>query len=555
MNSFYDNSDGTESSLDVMSYVRMIWERKGIVFLCAVVVICATLIGLTFVRGVYESSAVLLIQDKTSLVRQLDDIAGVQQYGRDEDRKRRDLLVGKITSRPFLERVIRMLKMDEAPALREQARRACEGHPGISVDEMTIRIMVNNLQNRIRVRQAGHSQFRVTVADYEAETAQRLTKWITELFRDLSRQEVLDGIRAAHDFGTEQQQIYLRELRDAEARLSLAQQTNIQQSLIGDLVNGENLIFARSILRGIEEAASGAQGRLSFYSRQLTDETIEDSDLESLLQNPVVDRLTEDLVNAIKRELINRLMGSPAEMTDIRASAEHSLLRRNLYQQAETIGTSAVSDEETATIEMIGGYIFSQIDLQAQRESGTFLRTAISDFSRRAEEGPVQELQIAHLEQEVAAKSELLALFNKQLVSSDVRQAVESTKLGLQTEILDPARMPLRETRPNRQRVILMAILGGPLVGIGLAYLIGMIDPVLRSVTDFSRIMPEPILGSTPLLGPLASDRSGFRRFWVVSTIGIVIILTIAFFLIRGQFIETPEPNGTQPQTTGMESG
>ncbi len=50
---------------------------------------------------------------------------------------------------------------------------------------------------------------------------------------------------------------------------------------------------------------------------------------------------------------------------------------------------------------------------------------------------------------------------------------------------------------------------------------------------DIHRIVPEPVLGMTPLMSKLRSPRRGIRRYWVPATLTGVVLLTAAFFVAR----------------------
>ena len=124
-------------------------------------------------------------------------------------------------------------------------------------------------------------------------------------------------------------------------------------------------------------------------------------------------------------------------------------------------------------------------------------------------------------------------------MASDVSQAVEMTKLGLQIEILDPARMPLSPSRPNRMKILAASLFLGALLGTGIAFLSETLDPVMRSLSDFAKIVPEPLLGTTPLLSHVTDHRPWVRRHWIPLALALVIGVTGAVFLIRSSVLQS----------------
>ena len=124
-------SRSPDSTLDIMHYVRMFWRRRSVIMLCAVLVVCAAAVGLQFVELEYESMATLRIEDRRHLSSQLEDLVGGLQGGARgyrADEARLDELVARIESRSFLERLVRLLKMNEDPRIVGAAQQALAGN-------------------------------------------------------------------------------------------------------------------------------------------------------------------------------------------------------------------------------------------------------------------------------------------------------------------------------------------------------------------------------------------------------------------------------------------
>ena len=102
-----------------------------------------------------------------------------------------------------------------------------------------------------------------------------------------------------------------------------------------------------------------------------------------------------------------------------------------------------------------------------------------------------------------------------QLVSTTTRQAMESADLGVLPKIYDPAKQPLVPSRPDRMKILLAALLLGPVLGAGLAFLGETTDATLRTLEDIRRVVPEPVLCTTPLLRKLQPRQRGLRRYWL----------------------------------------
>jgi uncharacterized protein involved in exopolysaccharide biosynthesis len=529
-----------DRTIDLKRYFQRLARRRGIIVLCTLTTLCATAIALTYVPKEYESTVTLMIEDRQLLSNELEKLMGgiAQQqgaYGADEERMSK--LMGRIQSRPFLERVIRILKMQEDPAVRARADEMRKSHREVDTDEMAVRMLVGNLQSRIRFSRSGKGVYKVTVADYSPQNAQLLAKWMSELFVDVSNRSAIDRLKTAHDFGTEQLSIYEQQLSRSEETLEQYKKSLIERSLTQSVVRTENLGSADALLRRIEDEAAAARVRINANARTLADRGLS-TDEVAVNEDPEVRDLASSLAAALQTDLRDRLTRGAGDVGDLASGSSYGMLRRDLLGKIETVAARSRAAATSKDLSVIARSVFSRCDLEAQLAAGAMLRSAITDFRRQVESTPKREIELTRLENEVETNRKLLQSFQAQLVASDVSQAVELTKLGLQIEILDPASLPLAPSRPNRTKILLASIFLGPLLGVGLAFLSETLDPTLRSLEEFARIFPEPILGTTPLLTRLTTFRRPWiRRHWVPATLGGVIVLTLAILAVRSTVV------------------
>ena len=518
-----------DKTIDIQQFLRVLWRRKGIVFLCTISAFCAALIGLSFVPEQYDSKVVIVIGDRKPLIGELEAVMGGSQRrnARASSQDRMSKLVSRIRSQPFLERVVRLLKMDQDPVIREQARLSLAKHAELTEDEMTVRILVKNLQSRIRFAAEGPEVYRVTVSDFSAENAQTLAKWISELFVDVTVQNAVEYMETLHEFGSGQLRVYEEQLRLSEDALERYREFRIEQSLAQTLVNSANIVMAEAMYVRVADGATSARVRINPLADGLHDSGL-DKEQFALLADSEIRALSADLTAALRDEITDRLTASaqggwPPQGT-------YGVLRRGLFGEIERKVSGYYPEADRTTINAVTRFVFSKVDLEAHSEAAGFLTRSIRAFKRQAQSQPGGEIEIARLVTEVETNRQLLHSFQAQLVATDVNQAVEMTDLGLQIEILDPAQLPLFPSRPNRRKILVASLLLGPLLGAGFAFLSETIDPTLRSLHDFGKIVPEPVLGTTPLMDRLVSRRPWIRRYWIPATATGMVILTAAFF-------------------------
>jgi hypothetical protein len=388
----------------------------------------------------------------------------------------------------------------------------------------------------MRFSTPGPGIYKVIVADYSAQNAQLLARWVSELFVSMSGQDALDRIRAAHDFGAERHGIYEDQLRRSEEALEQYKESLIERTLAQSIVRKDNLVLAEVLYRRIADEVSMARIRHKPHVDALAELGLEADQLD-LLEYPEIRDFSASLLASLEGELVDRLAGSSSGAGGGRALGNYSALRRDLLHQVERVTANRFPEASPEIVAAVGRFVFSRTDLEVQLEAAEMLRGAIAEYKWRAESAPGGEIELNRLENEVVTNRGLLESFRVHLVASDVSQAVEMTELGTQVEILDPASFPLTPSRPNRRKILLAALLLGPLVGVGIAFVSETMDPIMRSLEDFTRVVPEPILGTTPLLSRLVTRRPWLRRHWILVTVTVVVLVTGTFFFVRGRVL------------------
>jgi capsular polysaccharide biosynthesis protein len=398
--------------------------------------------------------------------------------------------------------------------------------PELSVDEMAVRMLVGNLQSRIRFGSPGAGLYNITVADYSAENAQALARWISEIFVDISGQNSLDRLRAAHEFGVEQAKIYQEQLLRSEEKLGNFKKSLVEQAQARQTVRNENLPRAESVYDLVAAEVNAARERAAASADSITSPRL-GNDYADLVREPRIRDLSGRLSSALKSELIAGL-DAPGETGSWPPTGNYPVLRAWLFNEIEQQVAGLHPEAGAQAAGLTARFVFAKIDLDVLEQGAGLLGDAIASCRRQAQSWPADEMELARLGSEVESNRKLLESFRGQLVASDVSQAVEITNLGLKMEILDPASLPLRPSRPDKKKILLASLFLGPLIGVAIAFMSETLDPTLRSLEDFARVMPEPILGTTPLLSRLPVRGGWLRRHWVpVGVAGVVLIAAI----------------------------
>jgi uncharacterized protein involved in exopolysaccharide biosynthesis len=524
-----------DASIDLKQYVRMFWRRKGIIVLCAVTVVCAAKISLEFIPDQYEAEATLMIEERQRLASPIEDIMGGMRQpsrGYKVEEKRMAELAGRVRSRPFLERLVRLLQMQNDPDIQAYAENAHREHPQLSIDEMAIRSVINGIRKKVRFERAGSDIYKIIVADTDPRSAQLLAKWVSELYVDTSLQNTLDQLRSAHEFGAEQMRIYEEQLQQRERALAQYRQSKIEQSLDRSSVRAGNIAVADALYKRLIDETELARVRRLPLERTVSASGMKGEEA-AVVADPEVRRQTNAVTSSLKDNITDRLVDDTPSVGEWPPAGAYATMRRGLYSAIERRVDRSYGGVEAEARDSLVRLVFSSLDQEIYGDAGEFLGRAIADFRRQAQAEPTGELEEDRLVSEVSKARDLLQTFQAQLVASDVSQAMEATNLGLRIEILESPVFPIWPSSPDRKKMLMTAMLIGPLLGLGFALLSELTDNTLRSVADFERVYHGAILGITPLVERTKPDLGRIRRYWVPAAVATVMMLTVIFFVTK----------------------
>jgi capsular exopolysaccharide synthesis family protein len=162
----------------------------------------------------------------------------------------------------------------------------------------------------------------------------------------------------------------------------------------------------------------------------------------------------------------------------VQVEAELKAAKDNVRRQADLMAATIIRDYENA--------------VATERAMSAALgqsRGAIQDINRN-------EFQLNVLEREVES--------NKQMYEMFMKRAKETSLSGdLQTpvaRIVNPATPPVGAFKPDRQKIVLIALLVGLLVGAMISIIQDRMDNTLKSTDEVESKLKQPLLTSLPLL-------------------------------------------------------
>ena len=128
-------------------------------------------------------------------------------------------------------------------------------------------------------------------------------------------------------------------------------------------------------------------------------------------------------------------------------------------------------------------------------------------------------------------------LLLQKLETAKITQRLEASKSGTRYTVIDPARMPLVPSKPNKLVVVMLGLLLGAAVGTGLVFGSEFMDQSFLDIEDAKTTLSLPILGGISRITTqeeIDKERYKKSRFITITLIAsgtmIIVAMLIAFF-------------------------
>lgn len=199
------------------------------------------------------------------------------------------------------------------------------------------------------------------------------------------------------------------------------------------------------------------------------------------------------------------------------------------------------TDWESAETQRLRDQV-AAIDLEIvalKRESANSAHT-IDQIQRKVERLPQREQEIIALSRDYDnIKKSYEELMAKKL-DSQISQKLEEKQKGEQFKVLEPADWPTRPSKPNRLKVLGLALLASLVIGVGGPFALEMLDPTLRGSREFKSFFDVPILAVLPLIqNDHLKRRIAVRRAAVVGGLVSILGAYLIFLVVHVQKVQS----------------
>ncbi len=436
--------------------------------------------------------------DRFHLYPQPRGLSGLLKSGDPVDRMRDDIKI-ELVEAPGRPGELTAFKMHYSAVSPELAREVNSELTTLFIDE-NLKAQTQLSENTTAFLEKELEDARTNMAEQEAKVASFKAKHLGELPSQLeSNVQILAGLQAQLQNtqrtldAAKQQKLYLE---------SLQQQYQSAQASLG---NGNGDAKGASP-QSLGQELLDLQLRLRDLQAKYTDE------------HPDIVALKEEIAKAEELKKQNQ-----KEMT------------ANQKEPKATNGVDAASIEQvehgspSSMMQVQSQLKANQLEISDDERREKDLDAQISGYQARLNLTPETEQELTNISRGYEeSKSNYNSLLQKQM-QSQLATSLEQRQQGEQFRIIDPPSLPEKPSAPNRLLFSLGGLIAGLLLGLGLAFVLELIDLRVRQEKDLEGIVPVRVLVGIPRLSTPRENVVRALRWWTElgAAMGLVMLIVL----------------------------
>jgi polysaccharide chain length determinant protein (PEP-CTERM system associated) len=507
--------------VQIISYLGGIWNRRWYMLAVAWLVSGAGWTAVASLPDRYESSARIYVDMDTMLGPLMKGIAVELNLFQQIDIMRRTLL-----SRPNLEKIILMTDLDLTVKNDEDRERL--------IDEMAA---------KISVAQQGRNLFQISYGDEERGLTKRVVQAVMQIFVEGNLGASRKDMETTRRFLEGQIQRYEGQLVEAETRLAKFKRQNLgllpgegnyyqtMQSVRKKYADTQAQIGEASMIRdelreqlkevpkfnegaqqgGFAGASSGPESGLQIRILELQDAT---DTLLSLYTDQHPDVISaKRRLSALQKQLDDE-NNQPVPDRDSSGEAHQGSGKR-----------------------MVSNPVYEQIKLQLVQQEGVIAalknrgeqnRKDVAKWSGLAKLVPQVEAQLAQLNRDYEIVKRGYEQIRQRQESAKLAGELETKAQKVQFRIIDPPKLPVAPSGPNRP-ILFIGVLGaGIAAGIAFAFLLSQVNTTFTSIQRLRSTFTLPVLGRISAIVSGREKRQHAREIFGFSLVSLCLLFACA---------------------------
>ena len=478
------------------SGIRSFWLvlrwRAWLVGVVTLATVLVAGIALVVIPPRYKATTVVLVDPRQQRVTNSEVVIS----GIGADAAAVESQVELIESSALARKVIERLKLTQDPdfakiSVLEQIGEgllALAGQAPANTDERRLNRLVYKFQNGLNVRRRGLTY--VLEISYTAKTpakAALISGAVADAYLDDQRAAKAEITARASGWLGERIEGMRDQLRDAERAVADYKSAN---SMV-DVTQGNKLI-SRQIEDLTQQLALSRTRTAEAWARrerveQVTRNTTDPAALAEALQSQTIAGLRTQLAEAARAEAESHALYGDRHPSRVAARAQLEGVRRQIDNELTRIVAGVRSDYQVA----------SDRERSLERE--------LTNLKEKFGETSQANVRLHELEREAQARRALFEQFLNRAKETSEQQSLQIAD----ARIISPALVPLKQDRPPTVVLLIVAAVGGGILGLGLVLLMEQMARGLRTGAEIEEFLSLPCIATLAVRGqrPLGPAR------------------------------------------------
>ena len=463
----------------LLTYLTGIWRYRWFIMLIAWLV---CIVGWSFIYQLpdkYQSSARVHVDTQSMLTPLL---RGLTINTNSSQRVR--LVTRTLLSRPNLEKLARMTDLDL-----------------VALTPTDMEQLLDNLSGNIRVSSTREQDlYTIAYADSDRELAKRVVQSLLTIFVEGTLGESREETDSAQEFVAGQIKAYEAKLQAAELRLAEFKQTYIGMMPGSEAGFYNQLQVAKSNLQQAKLSLQEAENQVEQFEVQLEDD--EDSYLLYSELQPEMGSALDMRIQNLRERTEELLLKYTEKHPDV---LEITRLIAELEQKREE--DHVLMDE--MDIGPTDNPVYQQLKMQlAQAEANVAsLNTRVKAFEQRivalqekVDTVPLIEAEFKQLDRDYGIHKQNYQALLSRRESASIAEQAEISGDQLKFRVIDPPRVPIDPSSPNRPLLMTAVLFGSIAAGVVFAFFLYLLRPTFDSSRAIMEVLGRPVLGGVSMI-------------------------------------------------------
>jgi polysaccharide chain length determinant protein (PEP-CTERM system associated) len=483
----------------ILHHVHGVWRYRWYLLLVAWLTCIVGWTAVYLLPDQYAASARVHI-DTQSVLKPL--LAGLAVNT--DSRQRIAMMTHTLLSRPNLEKLARMTDLD----LR-----------GKNPEEMED--LLNGLQKSIKIEGGEREDlYTLSYENKDRQIAKRVVQSMLTIFMEGAMGDKRTDTDVAQQFLLQQVKDYENRLTQAEERLSEFKRKNV------GLMPSEGKDYFTRLQQALGEleqaklALREVENRRVELKRQMEGEDVSAFMVTRPSDDPIDTRI-HTLQTSLDQLLLNFTDKHP-DVIEIRRRIED--LEAQKKKDAAALGSNALNSNP----------IFQQMQMslvEAEAQSAA-LKARVSDYQARVDHLremvntiPKVEAELSQLNRDYEVNKRNYEALLSRRESATISEQADMTGDDVKFRVIDPPRVPLVPSGPNRLLLMSMVLVAGLGAGLALSFVLYQVRPTFDDRRILKEITGYPVLGSISIIRTPEMRQKQLRALATFSVAGFVLLI------------------------------